>query len=155
MEPLYVHNTKNNRFYNESFSRIFQETKRPSKEMQVTIARQLGLDPSTVSNFFMNARRRSVDKWKDDKADLSFDFDDDMGEEPRDPSPEPPMTPMGSSGASQQQASRYYQDHIGSVIKASTPNHNAVLVTSANPAAVVQHLQQPQDTMTPTAALDL
>lgn len=142
------------RFYNESFSRIFQETKRPSKEMQVTIARQLGLDPSTVSNFFMNARRRSVDKWKDDKADLSFDFDDDMGEEPRDPSPEPPMTPMGSSGASQQ-ASRYYQDHIGSVIKASTPNHNAVLVTSANPAAVVQHLQQPQDTMTPTAALDL
>lgn len=34
--------------------------------MQVTIARQLGLDPSTVSNFFMNARRRSVDKWKDE-----------------------------------------------------------------------------------------
>jgi hypothetical protein len=34
--------------------------------MQVTIARQLGLDPSTVSNFFMNARRRSVDKWKED-----------------------------------------------------------------------------------------
>ena len=44
----------------------FQETKRPSKEMQVTIARQLGLDPSTVSNFFMNARRRSVDKWRED-----------------------------------------------------------------------------------------
>ena len=34
--------------------------------MQVTIARQLGLDPSTVSNFFMNARRRSVDKWRED-----------------------------------------------------------------------------------------
>ncbi len=32
----------------------------------MTIARQLGLDPSTVSNFFMNARRRSVDKWKDE-----------------------------------------------------------------------------------------
>ena len=46
--------------------RFFQETKRPSKEMQVTIARQLGLDPSTVSNFFMNARRRSVDKWRED-----------------------------------------------------------------------------------------
>ncbi|KAK4295202.1 hypothetical protein Pmani_032222, partial [Petrolisthes manimaculis] len=42
------------------------ETKRPSKEMQVTIARQLGLEPSTVGNFFMNARRRSMDKWKDD-----------------------------------------------------------------------------------------
>ena len=34
--------------------------------MQVTIARQLGLEPSTVGNFFMNARRRSMDKWKDD-----------------------------------------------------------------------------------------
>lgn len=46
----------------------FQETKRPSKEMQVTIARQLGLEPTTVGNFFMNARRRSMDKWKDDDA---------------------------------------------------------------------------------------
>ena len=45
---------------------MLQETKRPSKEMQVTIARQLCLDPSTVSNFFMNARRRSIDKWKED-----------------------------------------------------------------------------------------
>jgi len=34
--------------------------------MQVTIARQLGLDSSTVSNFFMNARRRSIDKWRED-----------------------------------------------------------------------------------------
>ena len=34
--------------------------------MQVTIARQLGLDASTVSNFFMNARRRSIDKWRED-----------------------------------------------------------------------------------------
>jgi hypothetical protein len=34
--------------------------------MQITIARQLGLDPSTVSNFFMNARRRSIDKWRED-----------------------------------------------------------------------------------------
>lgn len=32
----------------------------------MTIARQLGLEPSTVGNFFMNARRRSMDKWKDD-----------------------------------------------------------------------------------------
>ncbi|XP_023345397.1 hepatocyte nuclear factor 6 isoform X4 [Eurytemora carolleeae] len=45
---------------------IFKETKRPSKEMQITIARQLGLDSSTVSNFFMNARRRSIDKWRED-----------------------------------------------------------------------------------------
>ncbi|CDS42928.1 Homeodomain protein CUT [Echinococcus multilocularis] len=45
---------------------IFKETKRPSKEMQVTIAQQLDLEVSTVANFFMNARRRSVDKWQDD-----------------------------------------------------------------------------------------
>ncbi|OXA38518.1 Homeobox protein onecut [Folsomia candida] len=45
---------------------IFKETKRPSKEMQVTIARQLGLEPTTVGNFFMNARRRSMDKWKEE-----------------------------------------------------------------------------------------
>ena len=41
-----------------------QETKRPSKEMQVSIARQLGLQPTTVGNFFMNARRRLHDKWQ-------------------------------------------------------------------------------------------
>lgn len=50
---------------------MLQETKRPSKEMQVTIARQLGLEPSTVGNFFMNARRRSMDKWKDDNENGS------------------------------------------------------------------------------------
>ena len=33
--------------------------------MQMTIAQQLGLEVATVSNFFMNARRRSMDKWKD------------------------------------------------------------------------------------------
>lgn len=48
---------------------IFRETERPSKQMQVTIARQLDLEPSSVVNFFMNARRRSIDKWKDDKSD--------------------------------------------------------------------------------------
>ncbi|KAG5847900.1 hypothetical protein ANANG_G00131120 [Anguilla anguilla] len=37
---------------------IFKENKRPSKEMQHTISQQLGLELSTVSNFFMNARRR-------------------------------------------------------------------------------------------------
>ncbi|XP_070200775.1 hepatocyte nuclear factor 6-like isoform X2 [Littorina saxatilis] len=47
---------------------IFKETKRPSKEMQMTIAQQLGLEVSTVANFFMNARRRSLDKWQDDNG---------------------------------------------------------------------------------------
>ena len=55
----------------------------------MTIARQLGLDPSTVSNFFMNARRRSVDKWKDDSiigggATGNADDDEDEDEEDHD-----------------------------------------------------------------------
>ncbi|XP_041741244.1 one cut domain family member 2-like isoform X2 [Coregonus clupeaformis] len=45
---------------------IFKENKRPSKEMQMTISQQLGLELTTVSNFFMNARRRSLDKWMDE-----------------------------------------------------------------------------------------
>ena len=110
--------------------------------MQVTIARQLSLDPSTVSNFFMNARRRSVDKWKDDRADQG-----DLSEDESVASPSPlALTTPPLRGHSQ------YQDQVS--IKA-TPTHNAVLVTSANPAAVVQHLQQPGEGMTPTAALDL
>ncbi|KAJ8270054.1 hypothetical protein GJAV_G00109840 [Gymnothorax javanicus] len=47
---------------------IFKENKRPSKEMQHTISQQLGLELSTVSNFFMNARRRCVDRWHDEHA---------------------------------------------------------------------------------------
>ena len=38
--------------------------------MQVTIARQLGLEPTTVGNFFMNARRRSMDKWREETEDI-------------------------------------------------------------------------------------
>ncbi|XP_038633867.1 hepatocyte nuclear factor 6 isoform X1 [Scyliorhinus canicula] len=47
---------------------IFKENKRPSKEMQVTISQQLGLELNTVSNFFMNARRRSMDRWVDEPS---------------------------------------------------------------------------------------
>ncbi|XP_026110612.1 one cut domain family member 2-like [Carassius auratus] len=47
---------------------IFKENKRPNKEMQITISQQLGLELSTVSNFFMNARRRCVDRWQDEHA---------------------------------------------------------------------------------------
>ncbi|KAM9323682.1 hepatocyte nuclear factor 6 [Pholidichthys leucotaenia] len=42
---------------------IFRENRRPSKEMQLTIAQQLGLELSTVSNFFMNSRRRCPERW--------------------------------------------------------------------------------------------
>ncbi len=33
--------------------------------MQISISRQLGLQPATVGNFFMNARRRLHDKWQE------------------------------------------------------------------------------------------
>lgn len=42
---------------------IFRENRRPSKEMQITISHQLGLELSTVSNFFMNSRRRCPNRW--------------------------------------------------------------------------------------------
>uniref|UniRef100_A0A8C4QDL2 One cut domain family member n=1 Tax=Eptatretus burgeri TaxID=7764 RepID=A0A8C4QDL2_EPTBU len=45
---------------------IFRENRRPAKEIQVAVAQQLGLQLSTVSNFFMNARRRCVDRWRDE-----------------------------------------------------------------------------------------
>jgi hypothetical protein len=52
--------------------------------MQVTIARQLGLEPTTVGNFFMNARRRSHDKWREG-PDGSGSFDgDDLDEDDSD-----------------------------------------------------------------------
>lgn len=56
---------------------IFKENKRPSKEMQVTISQQLGLELNTVSNFFMNARRRCMNRWAE----------------------EPPSAPGGPTGA--------------------------------------------------------
>lgn len=49
---------------------IFKETKRPSKEMQATIAKQLGLELSTVANFFMNARRR-YHKFAAERGDMT------------------------------------------------------------------------------------
>lgn len=57
---------------------IFKETKRPSKEMQATIAEQLGLKVSTVANFFMNARRRSIDKYTDDSLPMEAVHDHEM-----------------------------------------------------------------------------
>ncbi|KAM9331181.1 one cut domain family member 2-like [Gastrophryne carolinensis] len=47
---------------------IFKENKRPSKEMQITISQQLGLELNTVSNFFMNARRRCMNRWQEESG---------------------------------------------------------------------------------------
>uniref|UniRef100_UPI00358E379D hepatocyte nuclear factor 6-like n=1 Tax=Myxine glutinosa TaxID=7769 RepID=UPI00358E379D len=51
---------------------IFRENRRPAKEIQVAVAQQLGLQLSTVSNFFMNARRRCVDRWRDEVPSACF-----------------------------------------------------------------------------------
>ncbi|KAM7536093.1 hypothetical protein Aperf_G00000100409 [Anoplocephala perfoliata] len=66
---------------------IFKETKRPSKEMQATIANQLGLEISTVANFFMNARRRSLEKWQDcEESKTSSMLDSSSPQSSADPS---------------------------------------------------------------------
>ena len=119
--------------------------------MQVTIARQLGLDPSTVSNFFMNARRRSVDKWKDDKAEAAlheFSEDEDFEDQhEHDLDNSPPLALHSSS-------TRCYTTEAATTLTPSLKS-NTVLV-SATPAAVVQHLHHHEAAgMTPTAALDL
>lgn len=82
--------------------------------MQITIARQLGLDPSTVSNFFMNARRRSIDKWREDDLSLS---------------PCPPGSPAAAGTLT-------LSSHCGSAGTTRT-----LLVTTADGSpAMVQHL---------------
>ncbi|CAD5207636.1 unnamed protein product [Bursaphelenchus xylophilus] len=56
---------------------IFRETQRPSREMQHTIAQHLSLEPATVSNFFMNARRRQ--KYQPDWArKMGFESEDEV-----------------------------------------------------------------------------
>ncbi len=123
--------------------------------MQVTIARQLGLDPSTVSNFFMNARRRSVDKWKDDTLvgkdqdndNLESEDEEELIEDDYDQEdPTPPPQHHHHQAQAMALTTRYQE-------KVNSSAQNTVLVT-ANPAAVVQHVQH-GDALTPTAALDL
>ncbi|OAF69472.1 hypothetical protein A3Q56_02793 [Intoshia linei] len=53
---------------------IFKETKRPGKEVQMEIAEKLGLRITTVANFFMNARRRSLDKYNGELDNESMDI---------------------------------------------------------------------------------
>ena len=136
--------------------------------MQVTIARQLGLDPSTVSNFFMNARRRSVDKWKDERALLgksthanaAADSDDDENEdddfeeeeeeeEEAADSPQPMTTRQSSrtvfitDGEQQQimQQQQQPQQQQQQLILVKTSSGQFISASSVgSPAAVVQHV---------------
>lgn len=71
---------------------IFRETKRPSREMQLTISQQLGLDPTTVANFFMNARRRGHDqKTDDDMSTISSNSNHALDEQVLSPLPPTPI----------------------------------------------------------------
>lgn len=149
----------------------FQETKRPSKEMQVTIARQLGLDPSTVSNFFMNARRRSVDKWKDERAllaagksvpagaDSDDDFDDIENDGDNDDNDFDDEEEIAADSPQPQEAATrtvFVTDGEQQFIGGHAPQQQhqqqqqLILVKAstgqfiqASPAAVVQHLAMP------------
>lgn len=136
----------------------------------MTIARQLGLDPSTVSNFFMNARRRSVDKWKDD----SIMDDDHQDDNLLDGMSDDEDDMMSSSDEMSQHANNHHfhmqqdQPSGGTTVSLARypdgtvkamPIHlgagSVLVATSAtHPAAVVQHLQHPGEALTPTS-LDL
>ena len=61
---------------------IFKENPRPSKDMQIAIAKELALEVNTVSNFFMNARRRSRDKWLDEAGNNNRNSGDEMAPSP-------------------------------------------------------------------------
>ena len=105
----------------------------------------------------MNARRRSVDKWKDDtktdgntnnNSELDYDDEDfDEAEDAASPQPHAQQQP-------QAMALTRYQEIKANNIHNNSNTTNTVLVT-ANPAAVVQHLGQPGEALTPTASLDL
>lgn len=93
--------------------------------MQVTIAKQLGLEPTTVGNFFMNARRRSMDKWKDEDGGAKSPSASSMGDGDGcddgagsvslcgSPSPAPSPAPGGSS-----------DPHSGHVISHGSLHHS-------------------------------
>ena len=137
---------------------LSQETKRPSKEMQVTIARQLGLDPSTVSNFFMNARRRSIDKWREDPLP---DSADDANEDPEDDIYEEDDDDMRSGQSDSPSASGCPIHHTSSTslpsintrgaLKAITSSAGLLIPASPTPSndSVIAEMIHPQTMVSP------
>ena len=136
--------------------------------MQVTIARQLGLDPSTVSNFFMNARRRSVDKWKDDSMMDDDEQENNLMDGMSDDEDDDDDMMSSSDETSQHANSQHYhmqqQQDSGTAVtltrypdgtvKAVPIHLGSGVLLSNHPAAVVQHVQHPAAALTPTS-LDL
>uniref|UniRef100_A0AC35TNE1 One cut domain family member n=1 Tax=Rhabditophanes sp. KR3021 TaxID=114890 RepID=A0AC35TNE1_9BILA len=80
---------------------IFKETERPSKDMQQTIAEHLNLEISTVSNYFMNARRRSRNFQL--KNEFGDGDDEEMDDEMSTITP-PPETRKRSNGSRKRHA---------------------------------------------------
>lgn len=70
---------------------IFKETKRPSREMQLTISQQLQLDPTTVANFFMNARRRGHDRTRQEDEHSTMITSNASSSQVLSPLPPPPV----------------------------------------------------------------
>ncbi len=128
----------------------------------MTIARQLGLDPSTVSNFFMNARRRSVDKWKDENESPNNNGNDDGGNDDVNSYDEDELLEDEGGVAEAeflqqpqqpQQATQLVTTNGQTITLASAGGRPAAVLVAASPAAVVQHLQQAD--LNAAAALDL
>uniref|UniRef100_A0A914KNK8 One cut domain family member n=1 Tax=Meloidogyne incognita TaxID=6306 RepID=A0A914KNK8_MELIC len=69
---------------------VFNEHKRPSRELQILVSQQLGFDLTTVSNFFMNARRRG-------HANRSNNNANSVVEKNKDEATPPPWTQCCSS----------------------------------------------------------
>ncbi|CAB4058200.1 ONECUT1 [Lepeophtheirus salmonis] len=125
--------------------------------MQVTIARQLGLDPSTVSNFFMNARRRSVDKWKDENIHHGSPLSPDSPPSNHHQQQYHHHSHMqqqhnnncggGSANSTPSSSSSSNNNNNNTTVTLTRyPSENKVLMsTPTGPAAVVQHLHTPED----------
>lgn len=128
--------------------------------MQVTIAQQLDLEVSTVANFFMNARRRSVDKWQDDNEFRPNDS----------PSPSRSVDAGPSSPAQPTQAPSSSSSHPSNLQNISVPSSSSIdpllasqvlqsdslsenpLLSSSNPANV-DFNDSPTPSLTPDAAV--
>lgn len=114
--------------------------------MQITIARQLGLDSSTVSNFFMNARRRSLDKWREDSPppslllspSLSMDYS--MMSDTEDNSPAAPTTTVQTISLPAGLAASAGMMHRTILVR--TGNGGQAHVITGTPASIYQQLNE-------------
>ena len=107
--------------------------------MQVTIARQLGLEPTTVGNFFMNARRRSHDKWRED-GEQGDENDQELCDEDFDN--------MGHTIMEEDENVKYEVYDNGSTAHMYTPQEQAFLEATGGIPTQQQRLRQtlPQST---------